>query len=544
MTFSVRTLLGYISLRKKHIIAAMLAALAMNALSILLLYLFTVLSGTHLENRDLGAIYSMIIWFSVIVALYVIADFCYISNLNRASLESIYNIRSDTFNSTLHIKYKYYTKKYFGELNTNIIHDVEMLGSLVFKRLPNALSDFVYCLAVFAVLLITSYRLALYIIAFIAVFTVYTIFLKSRVERLTEQYAKSRTELNTELDDYIGKIKSIQMYGLVEQYTARIDDSNRHMNKNWFKLNIMAPIIQSSIEFATLLSYVIIFTLGRNYIALGIISPESLFLFLTYLPQIWSRYSTVIDLYTGFVQGGIYAKRAFANLEVETEVDNMALPDNDTSNNSVASVEIRDMCFSYEQSLEVIKHLSWEISKPGLYCVTGPSGRGKSTLFDLLLGLYPVTSGKILICGKNVNDWDLRELRETVGIVHQDSHIISGSILDNIAFGDTGINKSEVEQLLKQYNLTDVLPMPIDQFIPRDSALLTIGMKQVISVARALLRYPQIILFDEVTANMDSYTETLLLNLIKQKSQECICIMISHKPEDSAGACSIIELAP
>ena len=184
--------------------------------------------------------------------------------------------------------------------------------------------------------------------------------------------------------------------------------------------------------------------------------------------------------------------------------------------------------------------------KPGIYGISGPSGCGKSTLFDLLVGLYQPQSGQIIICEKDIAAYELDELRKTVGIVHQDAYYVRGSILDNLRLFNTNITDEQLVHCLKEYEINkdlSAIHYPLDEPLLRNDSRLTSGQKRLICLARTLVRQPKIILFDEVTAGLDSNTEIKILEIIQKLSKKHVCLFISHKQEDLQSADYLIELS-
>ncbi|GFI16380.1 putative ABC transporter ATP-binding protein [Lachnospiraceae bacterium] len=538
MKSGTKILLQYIRKQQKTILTGMLAALALNILSTLFLFLLQFLSQEGMVTWERKGAYLILTGFGAYIILYTLMDNIYLSRLNQVEMESVYTIRKDIYHHLLHIKYQYFTKKHFGELNTNMIQDLEMLGDLVFKQLPRSLSELIYFFIAFVILLCTDVRLTLALLGFITLFTVYTLALKCKMQKYAGIYARSREELNTVLDDYVNKIKVLQFYGKTEDFSDRIDILNRDMNKNWLKLNIFGPLIQSSIEFAALACYLLIYGIGGNLLFSGTLTGSALFLFLSYIPQIWDKYSAVLDIYTSLVQGQVYSHRVFGGWGLEVEKPEKSSPVQMTSRPD--SVYLKDVEFWYEPGQPVLQRFSFSFTAAGLYCIAGPSGSGKSTLFDLLLGFYAPCKGDIRI--GNAAPETIRNLPGVIGLVHQDAYMINGNIIENIQFGDLTITQEQILEFLQDNRFLEILPVELTRPICRGSGILTTGMRRIVSLARTMLRRPEIILFDEVTAGLDSHTEQVILNYIWQLSQNKICIMVSHKPEDGIYAKEIIQI--
>jgi ATP-binding cassette subfamily B protein len=531
---------GFTSNVKTNLLKSILASVCMNLLSILILYQFKSLIDNFSVQGNLLLVRNLSFVIVILIVLSAFSEYLYITYSNKTAVESQYTIRNTLFDHILKIKYRFFSKKYFSRLNTNIIQDVRDLCDNLFKQLSGSFSEGIYFLVSFIILLLVNYKMTILLFAFIGLFTIYVLFLKEKMEKFTRRYAESRTVLNTIIDDYLEKIKSIQLYGIKDSYLDRIDAANKALNTNWFKLNIFGPLIQSSIEFAILGSYLLVFFLAMSFIGNGELTPGGLFLFLTYLPQLWDKYSAVVNIYSGIVQSQVYADRIFGMLKTETYEDEQQGSIKQIDGEPSAALD--DISFSYEEGQALIKNKSFSFSEPGIYRIAGPSGSGKSTLFDLLLKLYPVSHGQILINNLPIDKMDNKIIREYLGIIHQDPYFISGTIIENIQFGCPDINEKDIRNFLNSFGFSHYEYLSLDASFSGETKVLTYGMKRIISIARVILRNPRILLFDEITANLDSHTERMVLDFIKKISNEKICLFISHKQGEGIIAKETMEI--
>jgi ABC-type multidrug transport system fused ATPase/permease subunit len=284
------------------------------------------------------------------------------------------------------------------------------------------------------------------------------------------------------------------------------------------------------------------------WIKAGMLTPGELFLFLNYFPQIWQKFSGITDIFNGFTDASVYIRRLFGGLmHNNLQMKTAAGAKNGGIKADVLSFD--NVSFSFENSggVKIFDRFNVTVHKPGLYCITGRSGIGKSTLFDLLLKFYKPQEGRILIDNIPVEEIDTAVLRNTIGIVHQDILLWNDSVINNIKFGDDTISQGSIIDLAKDigfHKYIDSLEDSYECIVGTGGTGISAGQRRMITLLRTLIRNPQIILFDEVTSNADSFTEQLINELIKRISREKLCMLITHQKKDTVFADRIIPIEP
>lgn len=522
---------------KRSLAICFITSLFVNILSTMVIYQFKGIVDTDIPAKNLNAILLRSLAILLMMMVSLRSNMLFTASTKRVEADALYLIRQDVFRHLLRTQYSHFVRRNFGMVNTNVVQDVEDLGKCIFVRLAGSVANIFYFAITFGILLFVNPLLTSILIAFIVFFTFYVGKLKEVMIKNAEIYTESRTKLNTILIDFIANTKSSLLYNLQEQKIESVAKCNARMNKNWLKLNVFSPLIQSSIESAILISYLLMFGFGMLFLRNNTLTYGELVLYITFIPQLWDKYASVIDVYNGFVQGEVYAKRIFAPLSEETEENTGEYTYSTRSIQGIKEngILIYHLCFSFDNSYAVFDGFTAFFSRPGLCCINGPSGCGKSTLFDLILGLYTPQDGQIVIDGAPVEHYGLQKLRETVGIVHQDAYFINGSILENIRFFSSRLSDDDVYNFVKRMGLMPYfmrLPISLSQPINRNDRVLTYGHKRIISILRALIRDPPYLLLDEITAALDSHTELLTLKIIQEEAKRKGCIMISHKESD------------
>ena len=531
-------------------IVALTASVLMNLFAIAITKQFSNVIDEYIPQSNLAGLLKTAIGLLLCAALYFVCHMLFLKNSKYMEFGVQHRLRKLVFGHVMNCRYAYFVKKSQGQVNTNVVQDVEAFCSGVFEKLLGSVSNIIFFAFTFFLLFWVNVRITAVFLLYMVVVTVYMYALKRVMTKHTSTYSAARSRMNEAIVDLTAHQKSIVLYGRQEMHIERVHDRNKEMVRAWLKKNIFTPLIQSSIEVSILISYLLAFGICWFELSAGRASYGDMFLYLTYIPQLWDRYGSAIDVVTELAQAEVYAKRILDAVYSEEHEDDVLQLENqgnaaEESNDCDNGIRIRDMCFSFSPEYPIWKDFSMDFDKPGIYGISGPSGCGKSTLFDLLLGLYQPQSGSIIVCGKDIASYELGKLRELVGIVHQDAYFVCGSVLDNLRLFDKDVTDAQLEQCLREYGIEkelSAIPFPLYEPLKRNDPRLTIGQKRLIGVVRTLARKPKVLLFDEVTAGLDSNTEMRVLEIIKKAAETHVCMLVSHKQGDLEKADRIIAI--
>jgi ATP-binding cassette subfamily B protein len=533
---------------RKRIISALALLLGNSLITILIPYSIKIIVDRYIPTRNMSAIITVC---AITMLAIVVNWFLYrgrITLLGGIANELQYKIRDAVFLHFQSIDYGELAAITYGEFNTNLIQDVESLNGAIFDRIIPSSVQIIYLATTLVILLTFNLYLTLVLYLTFFLFFVFIIFLKGIMAKYFREYAVARSGLNTTVNDILVGEKIIRTCAVTGQFIQKLKNSNRVYIRKWLATNIFGPTIQSSIEIATMVTYALTFLLGMYWIKAGMLSPGELFLFLNYFPQLWQKFSGITDIFSGFTDASVYIRRLFGGLMYHNpQTKTAAGAKNGGIKANVLSFD--KVSFSFENSggVKIFDRFNITVHKPGLYCITGRSGIGKSTLFDLLLKFYKPQEGRILIDNVSVEEIDAAVLRNTIGIVHQDILLWNDSVINNIKFGDDTISRESIIDLAKDtgfHKYIGSLENSYDRIVGTGGTDISAGQRRMITLLRTLIRNPQIILFDEVTSNADSFTEQLINDLIKRLSREKLCMFITHQKKDTVFADRVIPIEP
>ena len=543
--YNIGKLLRYLLPYRKQIAVVITATLACNIISILILYQFKAIIDRYVPERELQSVGWVALGILCLLLVQFVLNRLTIRLLNLLMAEVPYRIRNDVFDYTQRLKYEWFTRAKIGDMNTQIIQDVESLSASLFQRLAGSLTHAIYFAVTFGALLTVQARLTFLIALFMGIFSFAILGLKKSMTKHAEAYAAARSELNNSIHDTVHCAELAEQFGMQDFFLKRLTEVNRSCNRKWLMNNIYFPGIQSSMELATLVTYLIVFVAGARLIHNGAMTMGGLALFISYLPQLWNKYGSVIDLYNGYISLKVYCTRVFQLFTLGLEEEAGAIQPVSGQGLTAPSLVADGIQFSFVPGRQVLQNVSFKVERPGLYAIKGESGCGKSTLFELLLGFYKVQDGKLIIHGVEAGRLSLEELRRLIGIVYQDVFLLHDTILSNIQYGDPSITEDKIMEAARGIGMDrylDQLEAGLHTIIGHPSSRLSNGQKRMISILRTLCRNPDILLLDEVTASLDSYSEKLIHQAIREISKEKIVLWITHKEYELELADEIIEI--
>lgn len=529
---------------KKRIIVSLSINIIINLFPLLLYSLFGFIIDNYIMNRNKKSLIISGLFLILLLIFNLLLGFYKGIMQGKALQQFRHHLRKNIFSHIQFIDYRFFTKLKFAELNTNIVQDIETFSTIIFTRLVDSLSQIVFFIT--ALIILIKINLTLTLSLFLMIFFFYSIVLKLKkiMGIKFSQFAQARSDLNIIINDITDGIDTIQTCNANSYFINKLSLSNKKYIKKWLAANIFAPSIQSTIEIGILMSYLITFVATGSLLRYQTITYGGIIMFLTYMPQLWDRFRQITDFYSTLQEGNVYLNRIFSLYNYDTYIQYGASNHMITRQKELP-ILIDKITFSYKSNESIFTNFSLSIEDNGLYCLTGNSGIGKSSLFNLILGLYKPEFGDIYIYGTNIKHLSFTELYSMVGIVNQEIFLINGTVWNNITMGDANIKKRDILKISKEigfHKYIIILEKGYKTLVGEMGKNISHGLRRMITILRILCRNPKILLLDEVTSNVDSYTDNLLKQLLLKISQEKVCIMITHREKDLVNAKRIIKL--
>lgn len=490
---------------------------------------------------------TMLNWIVLsIVVVFVIRGIAYYGQsylMNYVGQRVIIDIRKAVFEKLQRLSMSFYDKHKTGTIMSYVTNDVSALQSAMVDNVVEMITETVILVASIVMMIYLDWKL--FLVTF-ATFPVVLFFIDSfgkRIRKSGSRIQEAAADITSVLQEVASSPRVIKSFVREGYEVDRFDKENMNNFRANMKYAQLSSTLTPTIEFVAAIGVSIILWYGGNSVINGSITAGSLVAFLTYAVNISNpikRLSRVI----GNIQRALAAaQRVFDVLDLPEDIKNA--PDAKLLPKVKGDVRFNDVSFAYNENEEVLSHVSFEVKPGEMIAFVGPSGAGKSTVASLLPRFYDTTNGSITIDGQDIRKVTLDSLREQVGIVPQETVLFNGSVYDNILYGRLDATREEVEAAAKAANAHDFimqLPNGYETMLGDRGMNISGGQRQRISIARAILKNPQILILDEATSALDTESERVVQEALDRLMVGRTSFVIAHRLSTIKNADKIMVL--
>lgn len=490
---------------------------------------------------------TMLNWIVLsIVVVFVIRGIAYYGQsylMNYVGQRVIIDIRKAVFEKLQRLSMSFYDKHKTGTIMSYVTNDVSALQSAMVDNVVEMITETVILVASIVMMIYLDWKL--FLVTF-ATFPVVLFFIDSfgkRIRKSGSRIQEAAADITSVLQEVASSTRVIKSFVREGYEVERFDKENMNNFRANMKYAQLSSTLTPTIEFVAAVGVSIILWYGGNSVINGSITAGSLVAFLTYAVNISNpikRLSRVI----GNIQKALAAaQRVFDVLDLPEVIKNA--PDAKVLPKVKGDVRFNDVSFAYNENEEVLSHVSFEVKPGEMIAFVGPSGAGKSTVASLLPRFYDATNGSITIDGQDIRKVTLDSLREQVGIVPQETVLFNGSVYDNILYGRLDATREEVEAAAKAANAHDFimqLPNGYETMLGDRGMNISGGQRQRISIARAILKNPQILILDEATSALDTESERVVQEALDRLMVGRTSFVIAHRLSTIKNADKIMVL--
>lgn len=533
---TIKQVLHYI---KKHSFLLVLSILFATITVALTLYVPIVIgkaidllaSGSGKVNFD--EIFKLL--FEVGIITFIVAILQWIMNVinNKITFNIVKNVRDEAFCKIESLPLKYIDSKPYGEIVSKIIADVDQFADGLLMGFTQLFTGIVTILGTFVFLVLIDFKIAFVVVLLTPLSLFIANFIAKKTYSMFTTQSKVRAEQTAIIDEMIGNLKVIKAFSHEDEAIEDFDEINERLQKCSVKAIFFSSLVNPTTRFVNALVYASVSLVGAFTVigSAGVaLSVGALFSILSYATQFAKPFNEISGVVSELQNALACADRIFELINEKSEVP-------DASNAIVLSdahgnIDITDVDFSYSPDKKLIEDLNLHIKSGQRIAIVGPTGCGKTTIINLLMRFYDVNNGSIKVDNHDIRDLTRHSLRESYGMVLQETWIRNASIKDNIAIGNPDVSDDEIIEAAKRshaHNFIKRLPNGYDTIVSEESSLLSQGQKQLLCIARIMLCSPPMLILDEATSSIDTRTEIKIQDAFAVLMKGRTSFIVAHR---------------
>ncbi|GHE54049.1 multidrug ABC transporter ATP-binding protein [Streptomyces vinaceus] len=492
------------------------------------------LSGTDFtpgEGIDFGAVGAVAIWALVVFTLAGLLMLVATRLSNHIMNGTVYRLREELQGKLSRLPLSYFDRQKRGEVLSRATNDIDNIGQTLQQTMGQLLNSLLTIVGVLAMMFWISPLLALVALVTIPVSVVVAAKIGKKSQPQFVAQWKSTGALNAHIEEMYSGHTLVKVFGRQKESAAVFAEQNEALYRASFKAQLVSGIMQPVMFFISNINYVLVAVVGGLRVASGSLSIGDVQAFIQYSRQ-FSMPLTQVASMANLVQSGVAsAERVYELLDAQEQEPDAEVPER--PERVRGQVTLDKVAFRYEPDKPLIENLSLTVEPGHTVAIVGPTGAGKTTLVNLLMRFYEVTGGEIALDGVDIAKMTREELRGAIGMVLQDTWLFGGTIAENIAYGAAReVTRAEVEEAARAAHadrFIRTLPDGYDTVLDDEGAGVSAGEKQLITIARAFLSDPVILVLDEATSSVDTRTEVLIQKAMARLAHGRTSFVIAHR---------------
>lgn len=528
----LRRLIAYVKPYRKEMGIAIAVMVLVSFLSMLPPRFLMIIMDDYIPAGNIKGIVQISIAVLVFTIIVAFALRIRIKLMTKVGQSVVHKLREDLFIHLQELPFSYYDDRPHGKIQVRVVNYVNNLSDLLSNGIINTLTDLISLIFIIFFMLSLNIKLAIVCMCGIPILALLIWTVKKKQRRAWQIESNKQSNLNAYIAESLNGIRVTQSFVREETNRGIFNDLSSAYRSSWMeaiKYNMMLSPIVDSISVITT-SFV--FVLGISWMLGGenMITAGVLVAFTGYIGRFWTPITTLASFYNSLITSISYLERIFETIDEPVLVKDV--PGATIMPPIIGDVEFKDVVFSYEDGIKILNNVNFKVNAGESYAIVGPTGAGKTTIINLLSRFYNLDSGQILIDGIDINTVTIRSIRTQMGVMLQDSFIFSGTIMDNIRYGNMEATDEEVIRAAKTvcaHGFIMEMENGYNTEVNERGSRLSAGQRQLISFARAVLADPKILILDEATSSIDTETEILLQQGLAELLKGRTSFIIAHR---------------
>ena len=466
--------------------------------------------------------------FIVIGSSYIIAAlFSFIAEFSTAKLSGsvTYSLRKQTKEKIDKLPLSFFDKTTNGDLLSRVTNDIDTISSSLQQIINQLFKGVFQLIGVTIAMFVIDWRLALIAFATLPVSIVIALFIAMKSQKLFVVQQRTLGQLNGQVEEVYGGFKVIKLFSKEKDVNEKFVNKSAELCNAGQKATFFTGMIQPFLTLIHNIGYVFICVVG------GILkAANSIVTFFVFLNLFQQPIQQIAQITNVIQQTAAASERVFEILDAKEEIPDCV--DALDASNIEGKVDFDNVDFSYTPEVPLIENLNLHINPGESIAIVGPTGAGKTTLVNLIMRFYEITGGQLLIDSKPIDSYNRAYMRKSIGMVLQDTWLFNGTIADNIAYGRPEATREEIIEAAKEahaHHFIELLPQGYDTILNEEASNISQGQRQLITIARAILSNPRIMILDEATSSVDTRTEKALQDAMNNIMKERTSFVIAHR---------------
>lgn len=484
----------------------------------------------NITNKDLAGLTRTTLIFVGLGVIYLILSYIRLFFTGKLGQNILFNIRKELFNKIQTLPSRFFSDNQSGDIIQRLTGNVDTLSSFFSEGIIRLL-DIVFSV----VIILISIFLQSNIIGYIAlggafVMIIYIAIQGRIIEKPITESLKKEGNISANVQESLDGFVAIQSTNQQKSWTKNFQEKTKSYYTTMKRVTLISASSKAILTFLSVIAVCAILMTSLNLYAKTIITIGTVILILSYIQDLLQKVMEIAEIWRIIKTGMASAERLSDVMELESDISTPALPY--TPKVVTGSVEFKDVDFAYVENEKVLSDVNFQVDAGQTIAIVGPTGAGKTTFVNLIARLYDTDNGTIYVDGKNIKEWDLEALRKNIGYLIQDTFLFEDTILNNLKYNNPKITPEQALQVFKDLGteaFITSLPEGLETKISSESSEISAGQRQIIALARILLRDPKILILDEATARIDTKSEKMLQNAIEKACKGKTTFIIAHR---------------